>query len=75
MFNPVEAYRSAKERVNPDGLIVSGTLSGTSFAVLPLLNSGLTFAIHELGKDANPDIVKIATIGALAVSNTIRHLL
>src|SRR3989339_836804 len=71
MSNVLEAFKSARQRINPEGLLVSGACSYVSPAVMIPLEAGLTYAVHELAKDTDPNLLKIGVIGALAVANAV----
>lgn len=66
-----EAFRCARQRINPEGLAVGAALSYISPAVMIPMQAGLTYVIHEIAQDADPDIFKICAIGLLGIANAI----
>lgn len=71
MPNLKEAFVSARQRINPEGLVFSVTASATSLAVLPPLGVGATYVIHEVASVTDPTLMKIAGIAVIAACNTV----
>lgn len=71
MPNFIEAYRSARQRINPEGLAFSGAVTLSSPAVMLPLQAGITYAIHEIAKEANPTLLKFVAIGVLGIANAV----
>ncbi len=69
MPNAIETFRSARQRINPEGLAFSGAVTLSSPIVMLPLQAGITYAVHEASKEANPTLLKFFTIGILAVAN------
>lgn len=68
-FHPVELYRNARQRVNPEGLAISTTISTASLGVIVPMEAGITYVLHEVGKEVDPNILKFATIALLGIAN------
>lgn len=64
-----ESLRSARERINPEGAIVSTTISAASNAVMLPMEAGLTYLVHEATAITDPTLLKLAATAALGVAN------
>lgn len=71
MSKVIEAFRSAKKRINPEGLAISTTIAVSSLPVILPLEGITTYAMHEFSKDADPDVFKFLTIGILGLINAV----
>ncbi len=71
MSRTIEAFRSARERINPEGLAFSTAVTFVSPAVLPAVSAGVTLAVHELAKETNPELMKILAIAVLGTLNAL----
>lgn len=69
MQNPIEVIRSARQRINPEGLMFSAAVTAASPAVLTSAASGMTFIIHQLAQEVDPNLMKIGTIGVISLLN------
>lgn len=70
MANFKEAYISAKNRVNPEGLAISTLIAGSSPFVLVPTQAMVTLGIHELSKSVDPTTMGLVAIGTIALFNT-----
>jgi hypothetical protein len=71
MSRAIEAFRSARHRINPEGLAASTTLSAVSpFTMIPM-EAGVTYAIHEAANITDPNLLKLAVIGILGIANAV----
>lgn len=69
MPNVIESFRSARRRINPEGLVFSASVTAASTAILPAFSAGVTYAVHELAKETDPTLIKILAIGILGILN------
>lgn len=69
MPNIKESFRSARKRINSEGLMFSGAVTAISPAIIPTVGAGVTFAVHEIEKDADTALVRILTVGVLGLLN------
>lgn len=64
-----ETWQTAKERVQPKHLAISTGIAGIStFAIIPI-QSFITYSIHELGKEASTDTIKILAVALIGLAN------
>lgn len=71
MPTPIESFRSARQRINPEGLAFSGAAALASPAVMLPVQAGLTYAIHEISKETDPTLLKFIAIGILGIANAV----
>jgi hypothetical protein len=64
-----ERLQQAKQRINPEGLAVSGTLAGASILAIPTVQAALTYSINEFSKEIPTDAIKYTALGILACTN------
>lgn len=69
MLKIKEFYHRSKERMNPEGLVISGTLAGASILAVPPVQAGLTFLTYELGRDVSLDNIKLFAIAFFGLVN------
>lgn len=71
MSNPIEIFRSARQRIYPEGLLFSAAVTATSPFVLTPASAGLTFIIHQVTKETEPNVTKLAAAGAIGILSAI----
>lgn len=69
MPSPKETFRSVRERLRVGHLVTASTIWVTPTVGAPM-SSGVAYAIRESQEYADPDIVRILAIAAIAVMNT-----
>lgn len=69
MKNLLEAYEGARRKVVPEGLAFSGAVTLSSPAVMLPIQAGLTYAAHEIAKDADPNLLKFIAIALIGIAN------
>lgn len=64
-----EALQQAKQRINPEGLVISSTLTGASIFAIPTFQAALTYVLNEISREVPTNIIKLGAVGILACVN------
>ncbi len=64
----VESYRSARDRINPEGVVVATTMGAVSFPLMIPLEASITAAIQEF-TNGEPNLARLGVIAASGLAN------
>jgi hypothetical protein len=65
----MEVIRNARERINPEGFAASTAISTASWGTFIPMEAGITYTIHEIAQQTDPNALKIAIAGGLGIAN------